>query len=96
MPARPHTNDVVFGISDQNGTWPEPAPTKVVFNELFVDNNTFWLELINVGVAPADGRWSIVRRGGATNRVYTLPAHLLVPSQLLTITKAEIGWPGFR
>src|SRR5207249_976975 len=38
------------------------------------------------------GGWVIARFGGLTNREYTLPSHTLEPGQLLTVTKADMGF----
>ena len=93
--AGPDTNDVVFGLDIVAAeTVPDGETTRISFNELASSTNAaFWLELINCGRTNVDlGGWVIARLGGATNREYTLPSQLLAPGQLLTVTKAEMGF----
>ncbi|HXJ59861.1 MAG TPA: lamin tail domain-containing protein [Verrucomicrobiae bacterium] len=93
--AAPDTNDVVFGLEVIAAeTLPEPEPPTIAFNELASSTNAvFWLELINHGRTDVDlGGWIIARQGGATNREYTLPARVLAPGQLLTVTRTELGF----
>ena len=91
----PDTNDVVFGLTLAAAeTLPAIEPLRFAFNELTsATNANFWIEVVNAGRTGADlGGCVLARFGGATNREYVIPSHLLAAGELLQITKAETGF----